>query len=96
MKRDPRRRRRTAGQWSELIEAHARSDLSQRAFCEAQGVSLSAFVRALSKQRAAEGNGEEPHAPAQFVPVTLDAPPGGHWELELQLGSSVVVRVRGS
>lgn len=92
----PRRRRRDARQWTALIESHARSGLSQRAFCEAQGVPLSTFVRALSKHRAAAEAPEVGHSSAQFVPVTLDASPSAHWELELQLGPSVVVWVRGS
>jgi putative transposase len=90
-----KRRRRNGAQWAALMEAHAQSGLSQRAFCEAQDLSLSAFTRALGKV-GVDAQNEGPRLSAAFVPVTVDAASSGHWELELQLGPSVVMRVRGS
>ena len=37
--------RRSAAQWQALLEAYERSGLSQRTFCQQQGLALSSFVR---------------------------------------------------
>ena len=96
-----RRPRRSRAQWQALIEQAERSGLSARAFCQGEGINLASFYQ-WRKRLAAEGS--ESHA-ASDTPASdtfIDLGPlgdgrsrgGGDWDIELQLGADVVLRLR--
>ena len=96
-KRQRRQRRRSRDEWARLFSEQAESGLSQRAFCEARHLSVSTFGNAKRRARAgagvsASGVGDD------FVPVIFDTeasvPATGRWDIELTLGSGVVLRIR--
>ena len=89
----PVRARRSKNDWLALFEAQAQSGLSQRRFCEAQGVSLKAFVNARTRYRESLSAGVRSN---DFVPLVLSSPRaerGDMVEVELSLGGEVVLRV---
>jgi hypothetical protein len=47
------RRRRSATEWNELIDAYEHSTLTQREFCEFHGAAMSSSYKALTHVRAA-------------------------------------------
>ena len=67
----PVRTRRSKSDWLALFEAQAQSGLSQRRFCEAQGVSLKAFANARSRYREASSTEARSN---DFVPLVLSPP----------------------
>ena len=89
------RTQRSRAQWSALLERYRDSALTQTAFCEAHGLAISSFTRALRRERNAPEHSEDHDA---FVPMLVDnagepseAP---QWELELTLGAGFVLRMR--
>ena len=91
------RARRTPAQWSTLVQRYHDSALTQTAFCKAQGLALSSFTKALRESRASVASGASAQ---EFVPVLLDdAEPSNNrmaWDVELELGAGVVLRIRGA
>ena len=84
------RTRRSRKEWQRLIEAQSSSELTQAAFCTANGLSLSSFQN--WKRRLAP---EQPTPTEPWVDLgTLDRPMDAGWELELDLGSGVCLRLR--
>ena len=86
------RTQRSRAQWSALLERYRDSTLTQTAFCEAHGLAISSFTRALHRERNAAVHSDA------FVPVLVDnagepseAP---QWDLELTLGAGIVLRMR--
>jgi transposase-like protein len=89
-----RRVRRSAAQWSQLVQAYFQSGVTQRAFCESNGLAPSSFYKALSRYRSA-GSTIASTVDAPFAAVSLDgavASPG--WEVEIELSPSVFIRMR--
>ena len=89
-----RHRRRGRGQWQRIIAAQGSSGLSQQAYCSRHGVSYTSFCR----WKRELGKEEQPTvslAGSAFVEV---APSGGataaQWDVELELGEGVCLRVR--
>ncbi len=89
-----RRIRRSAEQWSRLIEEQAASGLSRHAFCETQGLAPSSFAKALARRRL-PSSVKRTSEVRDFVPVTLESTSTERWEFEMQLGASLLIRVRG-
>ena len=93
MKRLKRRRyeRRTAAQWEALISEQALSGLAVRNFCIERGIGYSTFNS--WKSRLANG-AQGAAVPDRFVELS---PPmvsvDSRWEVELNLGADVVLRV---
>ena len=96
-------RRRGPEQWQQLLRRQADSGQSVVAFCRAEALSPASFYR-WRRQLL----GLQPAATSDAAPAFLDlgqlAGGGGNasddtggagWELELTLGESVVVRLRG-
>lgn len=80
--------RRTAAQWQTVVAAQQDSGLSQREYCEREGISLSSFShwrRKLNGKRVAQ---------AQFVELSGEARTDRDWQVELTLGERVVLRIR--
>lgn len=95
---------RTAAQWRELIERYTRSGLTRRAFCAQQGIgesTLGAWQRRLRKE--APITSEATQGTALFTEVDVqgepdgrgpEAPPAPGWDVELDLGDGICLRVR--
>ncbi len=87
-----RRIQRSQAQWAQVISEQAESGLTQQAFCERRDVGLGAFGKA--KRRYARG-GEPLNGGKDFVRVPVEPALTGQWEVELSVGSGVVIRLRG-
>ena len=90
--------RRNAAQWQALIERFERAGQTRKRFCAAHGVALSTFDRWRRKLREAVAEREEE---PQALFVELSSPPGAEvpapvWDVELEFGGGVVLRVRGA
>ncbi len=79
--------RRSKSEWSELIAAYKSSGISQEAFCEREGVAKSSFSKWHQRLRS------EPGPKNGFI--ELKAKPSC-WDLELDLGRGVVLRMRSA
>ena len=85
---------RSREQWLEVLEQQARSGLSQTAFCQQQGITLSAFHNAKSRL------GSKALCPRPSRPLSMYAdepalvPASTNWDVERSLGEGVVLRVR--
>ena len=98
--------RRTKSQWRELIEAQASSELSQKAFCEQQGVSIASFgywKRKLKPGTDTQGSNRpivaKPAAETSDawieLPLAVQSSKRktGAWTIELDLGQGVSLRL---
>lgn len=97
------RARRTAAQWRKLIERFDRSGQTRGKFCAAHGLALSTFD--LWRRKLGETQAPAHEAPPEslFVELTNATEPSGPsrttagvgaWEVELELGAGVVLRLR--
>ena len=90
---------RTEGQWQALLDEFNTSGLTRSAFCKQHGIATSSLYR---WQKVLTG----PSPAAGFIditePVVQAAPtlpvPGNdsHWQVELELGAGVILRVRAA
>ena len=84
----PRRIRRSREEWQRLIHEQTDSGLTQSAFCQANAISLASFQN--WKRRLAAEAATEP-----WVELgTLDRSAGAGWDIELDLGEDVCLRLR--
>ena len=91
-----RYRRRTANEWQELVSQFERSGQSRKAFCSSQGLSLSTFDLWRRKLQGTPARREE-SGESMFVEVAQVEPARSlSWDVELELGDGVVLRVRSS
>ena len=98
------RARRTGAQWRKLIERFERSGQTRGKFCAAHGLALSTFDLWRRKLGETQAAGDEEHRESSFVELTdatelsgsRTAAGTGAWEVELELGAGVVLRLRGS
>jgi len=100
-----RYRRRTSAEWQAIIERQAASGLNQEAFCACEGIALSTFARwksRLSASVVARRQGQSTPSPL-FAELTLPAearsrgpvtPAEPGWDIELELGAGVCLRIR--
>ena len=97
-----RRARRTAAQWRKLIERFDRSGQTRGKFCAANGLALSTFDLWRRKLGEAQAPADDAHPESLFVELTNATEPAGsrtaagtsRWEVELELGAGVVLRLR--
>jgi transposase-like protein len=90
-KRATRNKRRTTTQWQALVADQVQSGLSVRAFCEKRGIGYSTLSK--WKSRLADGLGVAT-PPTHFVEVSpTEALATTHWELELTLGTDIILRL---
>ena len=97
-----RRARRTAAQWRKLIERFDRSGQTRGNFCAANGLALSTFDLWRRKLGETQAPADEAHPESLFVELTnttessasRTAAGTGAWEVELELGAGVVLRLR--
>ena len=97
------RARRTAAQWRKLIERFDRSGQTRGKFCAANGLALSTFDLWRRKLGETQAPADEAHPESLFVELTnatelaepsRTAAGTGAWEVELELGAGVVLRLR--
>ena len=88
-----RRVRRTEAQWRELVARFEASGQSQAAFCAEQGVVASSFARWCQRLRRAACRQSAVVADSVFVELAPERDGMGHWDVELELGAGVVLRL---
>ena len=92
MSETPRRHvRRSPSEWRQLIDEQARSGLSQTAFCAARAVSTTSFQH--WKRRLA-ATAAAPSSPWLELGALPERPVATGWDLELELGAGVCLRLR--
>ena len=84
-----KRRCRSASEWRSIMARQEASGLSGEGFCEAEGIGRSAFWR--WRRRLADEDAARAGDGVAFV--ELSAEPAS-WDVELELGAGVVLRVR--
>ncbi len=90
-KRTTRSKRRTVGQWLALFSEQAQSGLSIQGFCAERGIGYSTFSNWKSRLASKPQANDQP---TRFVELSSqEASPEPHWEVELILGSDIVLRV---
>ena len=90
----PVRPRRTLDEWRELLEHYECSGQTQEQLCSDHALALSTFGhwrKRLCGQAAPSPKGA---ADALFVDLAQDAPASQSWDVELQLGTGMVLRLR--
>jgi hypothetical protein len=89
--------RRSPEQWQELIDEQARSGLSQADFCEREQLALSTFTnwkRRLSGRIGSTGSDEQASAPSPWIELGAVAGSTPGWDIELDLGDGICLRLR--
>lgn len=98
MSKGTKRARRSLAQWQRLIGEQADSDLTQSAFCRARGISPSSlkyWKRRLAAPTARIVDVPEPGFVELTAAVADDmVAGGGSWDVELDLGTGMVLRLR--
>ena len=94
---NPKKRvQRTRGQWKSLVEEFTTSGLTKTAFCKKKTIATSCFHR---WQQVFSGQS----AAAEFIDITepvaavASSPPvagNADWQVELELGTGMVLRLR--
>ena len=96
------RARRTAAQWRKLIDRFDGSGQTRAQFCAANGLALSTFDLWRRKLGETQAAADEAPPESLFVELTNATEPagsrtpagGGAWEVEVELGAGVVLRLR--
>jgi len=89
------RARRSRAQWRGLLERFAASGQSREEFCREQGLTLSSFDRWRRTLGKTAAGGRAVTGSPLFLEVTPTASgTAGSWDVELELGSGVVLRLR--
>jgi hypothetical protein len=88
--------KRTRAQWEALVEQFKTSGVTKTAFCKQHGIAMSCFYRwqkIVAKDSASTGfiDITEPVTRAT-IPSAQDT--SRHWQVELELGTGVTLRVR--
>jgi hypothetical protein len=92
MSETPRRHvRRSRSDWRQLIDEQARSGLSQTAFCAARTVSTTSFQH-WKRQLAAAASPSSSPTWLDLGPLRESVAAG--WDIELELGAGVCLRLR--
>jgi len=89
--------RRGEDTWRELVVRLEQSGQTREQFCSDQGLALSTFSRWRQRLRSAVQGPATPSADAVFVELAPEealATAAPAWDVELQLGTDVVLRLR--
>lgn len=84
----PRRKRRSRDEWQRLIDEQAASGQTQTAFCAQRGICVGSFSH--WKRRLFEEAG----SPAWIELGSLPAASSSSWDIELDLGDGLYLRLR--
>lgn len=96
-KRKTRQARRSREEWARLFTEQAESGQSRAAFCASRGLLLSTFANARRRLVAVDSSGvARGHDDFVALDVDVDSRPPAttHWNIELCLGSDIVLRLR--
>ena len=91
------RARRNAAQWRELVDRYEREGRGREGFCAAHGLALSTLFDLWRRKLRGAPAVREAEPKALFVELSNPAVPNpgaGFWEVELELGAGMVLRVR--
>jgi len=87
---------RSKEQWQLLLTDYQRSSLTQQAFCEERGITVSSFSK--WRNRLAASSELAPFIDLGTIAATDNAGETGSstpdWQVELELGKDIVLRVR--
>ena len=86
--------RRSHEEWQRLITEQQQSGLSQRAFCREHGLALSSFRNWKQRLAATHPVPETGGGEWLELPLGLDRSTAPHWEIELDLGNGICLRLR--
>ncbi len=91
--------RRSDEEWQNIIHQYEQSGQTQEAFCDGQSLALSTFNRWRQRLHAVSTPPPVSREETAFVELsTLDeaviAPPSTAWDVELQLGADIILRLR--
>ncbi len=92
---------RTRAEWEALIARYERSGLPRKRFCAEASVPVSSldYWRRKLRQEGRQAAPATPAATAKAKPGFIELPSiaaGGGWDVELELGGGVVLRLRQS
>jgi len=85
--------RRSASEWSALVERYRQSGLSGRSFCEREGLAVSSFGNWVSKVKKEKAVGF-PKGKSKFVALSPLPPRPDSWRVELEFRSGLLLRIR--
>jgi hypothetical protein len=89
---------RTPDQWRTLFDRFEHSGQTRDQFCHEQGISLSSFSHWRTKLRKQKAVAPPPPESPLFTELTSvaqpEASPVSGWDIELQLGADVFLRLR--
>ena len=90
--------RRSRQQWAELIELQPSSGLSVPHFCQQAGVSYPSFMAWRKKLRVADSVSNNPPGFVELTSAADQTIPGNtaelnHWQVELDLGNGIQLRI---
>lgn len=91
MKPSRRRIRRSPEQWREILDEFRASGLDRKHFCERKGLGREALRRA--ERRLAERDAPTPLSFVEVAAPLPEAEPGRAWDVELELGDGLVLRL---
>ena len=86
------RRRRSEAEWRELVERFEGSGQTRERFCAEQGVALSSL--GYWRRKVHQGVCHPPAGRPEAVFVELQSAHSSPWDVELELGAGMVLRVR--
>jgi hypothetical protein len=92
-------KRRSAQAWRDVVARFAQSGLTEEAFCEREGIGVKLFHRWRSKRgnapsrRPADKSARVSSAPAGFVDLGGIGSGGSRFEVRLELGAGIVLRI---
>ena len=95
-------KRRSQTEWRRLIDEQAHSGLTQKAFCKQAGIPVASFGYWKRKLRPERINASTPGAArsktislADWIELSTEGPASGPgWQIELELGNGVCLRLR--
>lgn len=89
-----RRSRRTLEQWGDLLDRFEQSGQTREQFCADHDLGLSTFSRWRKRLRDQALLSPKVSSDALFVELAQDVPASQLWDVELQLGAGVCLRLR--
>ena len=93
--------RRNATQWRDIIQRFEQSGQTRDVFCAEHALALSTFSRWRQRLRTTSASQPRTQEAVSFVELLapddeVTAPPSSSWDVELQLGADIILRLRRS
>lgn len=92
----PHRVYRSENEWRDIISTFEQSGQTRAGFCAEHGLGLSTFTRWRNRLRGTGSSAPARNEEAMFIelPTSVPEAPAPAWDVELELGSGVVLRLR--